>query len=170
MIITLLNVLLSIFLFIQQVIIFDGFVHIRSHFAHRILCSFFSVEHILYFCLYNRTCFREYAEKCACIFRCRIMKLIDCCLELWIFCDVIFEDLFVMCCCCYREVSCLCIPVCLRFRRYQIFYKFPCCCFFASSWLSSIQREAPPIDTPPLSSSVMDGKYAVPTSKEPFTS
>ena len=38
MIITLLNVLLSIFLFIQQVIIFDGFVHIISHFAHRILC------------------------------------------------------------------------------------------------------------------------------------
>ena len=42
--------------------------------------------------------------------------------------------------------------------------------FFTSSWLSSIQREAPPMDTPPLSSSVMDGKYAVPTSKEPFTS
>ena len=35
-------------------------------------------------------------------------------------------------CCCYREVSCLCIPVCLRFRRYQIFYKFPCSCFLCS--------------------------------------
>ena len=80
MIITLLNVLLSIFLFIQQVIIFDGFVHIRSHFAHRILCRFFSVEHILNLCFYNRTCFREYTEKCTCIFRCRIMKLVNGCL------------------------------------------------------------------------------------------
>ena len=47
-------------------------------------------------------------------FWCGIMELIDSCLELWIFCDVVvFEYLFVMCCCCYREVSCLCIPVCL---------------------------------------------------------
>ena len=130
MIITLLNILLSIFLFIQQVIIFDGFVHIRSHFAHRILCRFFSVEHILNLCFYNRTCFREYTEKCTCIFRCRIMKLVNGRLELWVFCNIVFEYLLIMRCCCYREVSCLCIPVCLRFRRYQIFYEFPCSCFF----------------------------------------
>ena len=130
MIITLLNVLLSIFLVIQQVIIFDGFVHIRSHFAHCILCRFFSVEHILNLCFYNRTCFREYTEKSTCIFRCRIVKLIDSCLELWVFCDVVFEYLFVMCCCCYREVSCLCVPVSLRLRRDQEFYEFPCCTEF----------------------------------------
>ena len=107
MIITRLGILLSIFLFIQQDIIFDGFVHIRSHFAHRFLCIFLSVEHILNLCFYNRTCFREYTEKCTCIFRCRIMKLVNGCLELWVFCNVVFEYLLVMCCCCYREVSCL---------------------------------------------------------------
>ena len=57
------------------------------------------------------------------------MKLIDCCLELWIFLYIISEYLFSVCLSCYREVSCLCIPVSLRFSRYKELNKFPCCSF-----------------------------------------
>ena len=55
------------------------------------------------------------------------MKLVDRCLELRIFCNIIFEYLLVLSLYGYREVSGLCVPVSLRFRRDQEFYEFPCC-------------------------------------------
>ena len=41
---------------------------------------------------------------------------------------------------------------------------------FASSLLFNAQRDAPPMETPPSSPSLIVGKYAVPTSKLPLTS
>ena len=44
------------------------------------------------------------------------MKLVDRCLELRIFCNIILEYLLVLSLYGYREVSGLCVPVSLRFR------------------------------------------------------
>ena len=58
------------------------------------------------------------------------MKLVNRCLELWIFLNIVLEYLFVLSFYSYREVSGLCVPVSLRFRRNKEFYKFPCCTKF----------------------------------------
>ena len=55
------------------------------------------------------------------------MELVNCCLELRIFLNIIFKYLLVLSFYSYREVSCLCVPVSLRLRRNEEFYEFPCC-------------------------------------------
>ena len=70
------------------------------------------------------------------------MELVDRCLELRIFCNIILKYLLFLSLYSYGEISGLCIPVSLRLRRDQEFYELP--------------------DT--------FGKYAVPTSNFPFTS
>ena len=58
------------------------------------------------------------------------MELIQCSLELWVFFNILFEDSLVLCIDIYREITGLGIPVSLRFRRNQEFYKFPYSCLF----------------------------------------
>ena len=71
------------------------------------------------------------------------MKLVNRCLELWIFLNIVLEYLFVLSFYSYREVSGLCVPVSLRFRRNKEFYKFPCCTkLFRILVIKSPQRSA----------------------------
>lgn len=58
------------------------------------------------------------------------MKLVNRCLELRIFLNIVLEYLLILSFYSYREVSGLCIPVSLRFRRDEEFYEFPCCTEF----------------------------------------
>ena len=71
------------------------------------------------------------------------MKLVDRCLELRIFCNIILEYLLVLSLYGYREISGLCVPVSLRLRRDQEFYEFPCCTkLFRILIIKSPQRSA----------------------------
>ena len=58
------------------------------------------------------------------------MELVDGCLELRIFLNIVLKYLLILSFYSYREVSCLCIPVSLGFRGDQEFYEFPCCTKF----------------------------------------
>ena len=55
------------------------------------------------------------------------MELVDRCLELRIFCNIILKYLLFLRLYSYREISGLCVPVSLRLRRDQEFYELPCC-------------------------------------------
>ena len=96
------------------------------------------------------------------------MELVNCCLELRIFLNIILEYLLVLSFYSYREVSCPCVPVSLRLRRNEEFYEFPCC----TELFRIIVIQCPERCTTDGNTALdlIFGKYAVPTSNFPFTS